>query len=381
MSNDQLIRELDVNVRDAALARVEYVYKRYDHVYVGFSGGKDSLAVLLLARRALDNLGRTEEPVHLCFNDEEVIPDNVIEFVQSFRGKPGYELHYFAYPMKSHIALMGENKPYVQWDPNREWVRQPPEYAIRQIHPENVPLDQHEADAFICNALGWTGRICCLNGIRAEESRNRFVSCLLKDDGTHWIANRPRGIDFARPIYDWKTHDVFRWFWECKADYAPIYDTQLYSGDEFRVSTPLHDRSYKMLCKLRSSFPSFYEQILKIWPEVATQELYYKQLDRYGIIDNYPKGWQGIVKYIQEEIESPVNRAAAMKALKTSMKARAKNLRLSRFTANGMGGFPMLYVFKEIVAGKYMKGISTKLDQPNEAEIEYEAAAKLEAAS
>jgi predicted phosphoadenosine phosphosulfate sulfurtransferase len=382
MATKENVEFLGVNVYEEAKRRIKYCYANWDHVWLSFSGGKDSLCVLWLMREVLDDMGLSHVKVNAFFRDEEVIPDDVISFVQGFIENPDlssrFNVAYFAVPMASHIFMMGEHWPYVQWDKSREWLREPPEYAIRKLHPEDKPMDQHEMNGLTAEVLGLKGKIAILNGLRADESLNRYRSCVAKKGRYNWVMGSPgkgeKNIAFCKPIFDWATGDLFKYFKEKNITYPSIYDTQLYSGESLRVSTPLHDRAYQSLVKLRVTHPKFYEQILHIWPEVATHERYYCAVDRYGIIDRYPKSWEGIIQYIEDNIDSPTNKARAMEVLKNCKTMKDKNRRLGRY-ADKAFGFPLLHVFKQIVAGSYMKGISTE-PFPPPSYMAYEEAAE-----
>lgn len=382
MATEKSVVFLDANVLEQAKTRIRYTYENWDDVWLSFSGGKDSLAVLWLMRDVLDDMGLHDTKVKAFFRDEEVIPETVINFVRSFIENPElsdrFDVRYFAVPMKSHLFMLGEPWPYVQWDEGREWMRDKPPYAITKIHESNAPLDQHEMNGRTMHTLGVTGKIAILNGLRADESIMRFRSCTAKKGLYNWVMGssaKEKNISLCKPIFDWGITDIFKYFSERGITYASIYDVQNYSGESLRVSTPLHDRSYSSLVLLRQTDPQFYEQILTIWPEVATQERYYKHIDRFGIIDSYPKSWAGITAYVQDKIKSDGNRARALQVIAACVKSKAKNKRLGRHLTGGCFGFPLFYVFKQIVAGTYMKGISAE-PHPSPTMIEYEKAAR-----
>lgn len=377
MATEKSVQFLENDVLVEAKRRIRHVYVNYDHVWLSFSGGKDSLTVLWLMREVMDEMGMKDQKVNAMFRDEEVIPDDVIQFVQDLCHDPRFNIAYFAVPMKSHIFMMGEHWPYVQWDPDRNWIRPKPDFAITKIHPDNKPLDQHEMNGLSCEVLGLRGKIAILNGIRADESLTRYRSCVIKKGRFNYIMGSPGGeknIDFIKPIFDWATSDLFKFFNERGITYPSIYDMQMYSGESLRVATPLHDKAYQTLTKMRETYPRFYEQILSIWPEVATHERYWSEVDRFGVIDRYPKSWEGIVQYIEENIDAEANKRAAMLALKSVRTMKEKNKRLGRYTTGDCYGFPLLFVFRQVVGGSYMKGIQSQ-PFPTPSEIAYEAAA------
>lgn len=380
------VKYMDSDVLTEAYKRIQRVIETHDSVVVSFSGGKDSLVVAYLVREVYDRIGMKNVPVTLAFRDEELIPDDVIEFVQSFRDRPDrWDLQYFAFPMESHLFFMGKHLPYVQWDEKRRgnWIREKPEYAIESIHPDGTPLHQSMTSALTVKALGLRGRVAMFNGIRAQESLIRFRASTASAGAKCYISGDMGGaknISFVKPIYDWSEKDVFRYFFDKKISYCKIYEAEMYAGAPLRVSTPLHDAAYDYLSRLRVMYPRFFSQIVSIWPEVATQERYWKAYDRIGVIHQYPKSFEGIMQFIEERIEEPRSKARAIEVVKQCRSSRAKNQRTGKYADICAYGYPLLHVFRNIVSGKFMKGIQAHV-APDAGMIEYERQAELEAAT
>src|SRR4051794_14042250 len=101
-SEKKNVRYLDVDVLEAARQRIRTAFERFDHVIVSFSGGKDSLALLHLTREVQLEMG-IAGPTRAQFRDEEVIPDDVVDFVQEYwRDRDKWDIAYYAVPLKSH---------------------------------------------------------------------------------------------------------------------------------------------------------------------------------------------------------------------------------------------------------------------------------------
>jgi asparagine synthetase B (glutamine-hydrolysing) len=64
---------------DAARERMRHIYDTFDTVCIQFSGGKDSTAILYLAKEIHEerNLG----PVKVIFRDEEMLSPTIVKFV------------------------------------------------------------------------------------------------------------------------------------------------------------------------------------------------------------------------------------------------------------------------------------------------------------
>lgn len=377
------VHYIDSDVLTEAKKRIRHVLTIYDRVCVSYSGGKDSLVVLYLTREVMDEMGLQKVPLDVVFRDEELIPEEVINFILKLNDEPErWRLHYFAVPMKSHYFIMGKHLPYVQWDVNRKHLRAPPPCAITQLHPDNLPLDQHEMQALTNLKLGWKGKIGVLNGIRAQESLLRFRACNVTKNRYNYIAGDSGGAkdsDFIKVIYDWSERDVFRYFYDREISYCRIYEQELFAGAPLRVSTPLHDKAYSYLRRLRIMYPKFFEQIIDVFPEVATHERYWRDVDQYSVIAKYPKSFEGIIQYIEDELDDPVQRERALKAVHTTWKGKANNKRLGKYTDNGACyGYPILHVFRKIVGGDFLKGIQVH-SNPDQGMIDYEREAEAEA--
>ncbi len=119
----------DRNVYEAALDRIDKIYNSHDEVWVSFSGGKDSLAMLKLVEEYFEKEGYTDK-INVIFRDEETINTSVREFVLTFVDNPKYNFKYYATQLESEIYILGEKKKYIQWDENRDWVVPKPDCAI-----------------------------------------------------------------------------------------------------------------------------------------------------------------------------------------------------------------------------------------------------------
>jgi predicted phosphoadenosine phosphosulfate sulfurtransferase len=74
---------------DAARQRIRHVYDTFDTVCVQFSGGKDSTAVLHLAREVHEERGLG--PVKVIFRDEEMVSPTVIDYVERVRNMGSWQ--------------------------------------------------------------------------------------------------------------------------------------------------------------------------------------------------------------------------------------------------------------------------------------------------
>ncbi|MCP4749090.1 MAG: phosphoadenosine phosphosulfate reductase family protein [Desulfobacteraceae bacterium] len=363
------VKYIDMDVYAEAKSRVQHVLDTFDSVAVCFSGGKDSLVVLHLLEEVLRDRGwegPADGKINVIFRDEELIPDNVINFVQEYAKNPKYNFYYYAVQLKSEKFILGKKYEYVQWDKNREWIRPKPEIAI--VKPEDVVFDQYRMDAYC--AQNFKGKIAFINGIRCDESLIRYRSVVNKRNECYIAGTDAPNVKFVKPIYDWSEKDVFKYLHDKNIKYCPIYDAQMWNGQALRVATPLHAESAKRFNKLRTLYPIFYEQLIAIFPEMLEQDRYWNEYDPYAVIAKYRPGFEGVIEYIKAEIKDPVNRKMAIKRVLEAWKIRKNNIAKGRGDHN-FGGYPALHVFKSILGGNY-KRVIQPIKKPSKADKEYE---------
>lgn len=313
-------RYLDITVLEAARERIEHIDDLFDHMVVMFSGGKDSLATLLLVRELFEERGYGKVPV--VFRHEEVINPSVLEFVEKFRHLDWMDLYWFCIQQKNNKFVLGQREFYTEWDTSgdREWVTQPPEWAIMGTDIGiDKPLDQNSLDDYIANYLFDKGKVAFVTGVRAAESLVRFrsVTQKLNENYISSIEHNTRSrVKLCKPIYDWSQDDVFKYIIETGEDYCPLYDAQELAGMGLRVSTALHVISAKKIDKLQAVEPEFYQQIVDIFPEMQDQARYWDQFDENALLKDYKgKGWNGVMRYIRDHVPEK-NREQVMESVR-----------------------------------------------------------------
>lgn len=163
---------LDCSVVEAARQRILWCYESFDCPLVSFSGGKDSLAVLLLTIEVCQPLG--VKP-HVVFIDEEFVPSRTLDFVKwVFYDSEFSNLivpHWCCWQMESEIYCAGETQTVIQWGARRkEWLREPPAGAL--MDREHI-YDIFSPDAPL--AVVFRGKsVVSLLGVRAGESLARL---------------------------------------------------------------------------------------------------------------------------------------------------------------------------------------------------------------
>ena len=235
----------DCNVYEALQKRLEFIFKEFDHIYVSFSGGKDSGVLLNLV---MDYKRRyyPDRVIGVFHQDFEAQYKQTSDYVErTFEKLKGQaELYWVCLPMATRCAVSSYDLFWYPWDDEKEdvWVRPMPEHDY-VINLKNNPFylykyKMHQED--LAKQFGrWyrkehgKGKTVCLLGSRAAESLMRYSSVANKKydfKGESWITEQFKGVWAASPIYDWSSEDV--WIANAKFgyDYNSLYDLYYKAG-------------------------------------------------------------------------------------------------------------------------------------------------------
>lgn len=358
------VQYLDMNVLEAAWGRIKHLLLNYDHVWFAYSGGKDSLVNIELADLVLKHLkeegyGRDpDEKINVFFRDEEVIPDTVWKECERQALSGRWNFRYYAIPMSSRKFMLGKLEKYTMWDPKRDHIRQPPECAITRLHDKDGnevytgDLTQKDMDDLMFGDL--PGKVCIVTGIRADESLMRFAGMLQNTSEHNWLGTQAK-IHIAKPIYDWSETDVFKFFYDHDVQYCKIYDEQLWAGRNFRVSSSLHEMESVNLNFIKAMYPTYYHQLVSIFPDVDAHMRYWKEYDQTGLIKRFPPTFDGVREYCHETFaDKPEDLKRVLAYVDDCERARAAKIKRQGHDKN-LGGYPILYVFKQVLMGSWYK--------------------------
>ena len=254
----QLKKPIGLDVLTAARQRIASAFDLCERVYVSFSGGKDSTAMLHLV---MDEAIRRGRKVGLLFIDLEaqykLTIDHVAECFALYRDH--IEPFWVALPLILRNAVSQYEPRWFCWDPEKReaWVRE--RHPISISDPVRFPFYRHgmEFEEFV-EEFGWwyaQGKpTACFVGIRTDESLNRFRAFMMSEvkrlAGHRFTSGKGRGVWNWYPIYDWRTEDLWTYFARTGRAYNRLYDRMYLAGltiHQMRICQPYGDDQRKGL--------------------------------------------------------------------------------------------------------------------------------------
>jgi predicted phosphoadenosine phosphosulfate sulfurtransferase len=264
-------------VLDAARRRVSFIFDHYEQIVTSISGGKDST---VLAHLMLTEAVRRGRRVGLFLLDEEVLYQSSVDQVEHLMTMfPDNTIPlWLQIPFNLTNATSIEEGQLRCWEPGKHkvWMRTKKSWAIQ--HPpwdqstitiRNKPKGFGFYDVFENFERCYIGAAFIV-GLRASESPNRWRAVSknpvdVNGELVYWATKKGENIAMY-PIYDWNFHDVWRYISDEGLKYSQIYDFQHKKGypvNEMRVSSLIHERSFKSIADLPEFEPKTYNKLVK----------------------------------------------------------------------------------------------------------------------
>ena len=249
----------NLNVYNASIERIDYIFKNFDRIYLSFSGGKDSGVMLNLTLQYMRE-NNIKEKMGIMILDNEANYTHSLDFMHKIirENLDLLDVYWCCLPITLPCTVSSFMTEWQCWgeDDKDRWIRPMPkdDYIVN--------IDNHKFDFFEENMMydkfwdnfgDWyaQGKRCaCLIGIRTDESLNRFRS-LMNDrkqmlDGNIWTKKNTKFVYNCYPIYDWKTDDIWIANGKFEWDYNELYDIFWKAGlsvGQMRVASPFMSES------------------------------------------------------------------------------------------------------------------------------------------
>lgn len=265
-----------MNVYEAAMARIAFVFKEFEVVCVSFSGGKDSGVLLNLALDyAKEN--KLTHKLAVYHMDYEAQYEMTTEYVtRTFHSLPSNVTKYWVcLPIKAQCATSMFQNYWQPWkkDDKQRWCRDLPESSINEF---NNPFDfdyeisDYQFNIQFAKFLSRSAKTCFLIGIRSQESLHRYKAVNKFSDKNEYKSMKwtttllPNCIN-AYPIYDWLVDDI----WTANArfgfDYNKVYDLMHQAGlapSQMRVASPFNDAATDSLKLYKTIDPNNWGKLI-----------------------------------------------------------------------------------------------------------------------
>lgn len=273
----------------AAQERISKVFEDFKNVCVSVSGGKDST---VLAHLVLSEAHRRGRKVKVFFLDEEVDYENTIKQIKyiMFEMFPENTIPvWMQIPFHLTNATSLTEGQLIAWEPGKHkiWLRPKDSRSIQHWPYDKDKLTvANKVKGFgfydvINNFESNQPDTCFFVGLRAVESPNRWRA-VAKNPGHKdwlWCTKLKHGSISAYPIYDWNFSDIWRYIYDNRLQYNKIYDWMWKKGmplQEIRVSSLIHEKSFKAIVELPEFEPKTYDKLIKRIKGIATANLYAK---------------------------------------------------------------------------------------------------------
>jgi predicted phosphoadenosine phosphosulfate sulfurtransferase len=316
-----MLKQVYINksVLDAAKERISKVFDDWENIIVSISGGKDST---VLAHLALVEANRRNRKIGLFFLDEEVVYESTIEqirYLMNLYPENTIKL-WLQIEFKLTNATSLKDSQLICWQKGKSkiWMRKKEPDSIKYkpwdrsketIRNKNKGFGFYDA---IDNFQNSRKNTCFLIGLRATESMNRWRA-VAKNPGHkdwYWSTKMKNGNISAYPLYDWNFHDIWKYIYDNKLKYSKIYDYQFAKGlglQEIRVSSLIHEKSFKALVELPEFEPKTYDRLLKRIGGIAIGHIYGKDnkaLRARKLPKNF-KSWRQYRDFLLETYPDP----------------------------------------------------------------------------
>lgn len=305
---------LAVNVFEAALDRIRFVFDHCDDIVVSMSGGKDSTVVYNLAKIVARERGRL--PLKVFWLDQEAEWKATETYMQSVMSDADVRPFWFQIPFRLSNSLSFQNNYLYCWaEADREkWIRDQDPLSIK-VNP--IPRydrfhDLVERLPSECDCRGKM-HVGVLVGVRADESSARRVTLTetaARFKGITWCRKPILNTRVFLPIYDWHSSDIWTAIGKNDWAYNQVYDYFYKFGmppQKMRVSALIHETAWHSIEALQEVEPQMYDRYIRRVEGVSTFSHFEDEI-MPDSLPAYFTSWQEYRDYLLENLTEPQHR-------------------------------------------------------------------------
>lgn len=318
------VREFDIDVVTAARQRIINVFESGVKVYLSCSGGKDSIVMMDITYKLIQEGKIDPSRLEVFFIDEESMFEDVIDIVKIWRKRfmmVGVKFVWYCmeYRQMNCLHSLEETETFVCWDrfQRDKWCRPMPPFAVTS-HPLLKPRE--EVYQTFTDRLTRDG--VTLVGLRITESIQRR-SVIAKR-----LTYSKSGTNKIYPIYDMRDADIWLYIKENGLEFPSAYMDMFSCGvsrNRLRISNFFGSDSCAVLSKLYEFRPELAEIVNRREPNAYLVQMYWdtemfrrttnrrKQLEK-GVEDK--KDYKALVLEICKHPENHTANAHAQRVIR-----------------------------------------------------------------
>lgn len=250
-----------MNVYEAAMKRIEFLFDEFEQIIISFSGGKDSGVMMNIVLNYATKTNQLHR-VGVYHMDYEAQYQATTDYVtQTFGNLPAEVAKYWVcLPVKVPCCTsMFQNywQPWALADQDI-WCRELPVNCINEQNFNfgfDYNISDYEFNIKFGLALSKKKKTCFLIGIRTQESLHRYKAVNKFSDKNEYKSKNytsvlSKKLVNAYPMYDWLVEDIWIANYRLGFDYNRLYDLMHRAGlrpHQMRVASPFISQGQESL--------------------------------------------------------------------------------------------------------------------------------------
>lgn len=264
------------NVLQAIEERIQFIFNNFENINVSISGGKDST---VLCYMLLKEANKRDKKIGIFFLDEEVVYESTVNQIDYLMNLFPENINKLWLQIEFNLtnATSLKESQLKCWEQGKHkiWMRSKKDYSIKYRmwdKEKETVRDKNKGFGFydvIDNFNNFFNNTAFCIGLRAVESPNRWKAMIknpvnINNNKIFWATKMKNNNVSIYPLYDWNLSDIWKFIYDNKIKYSKIYDYQFkkgYAVNEIRISSLIHEKSFKSICDLPEFEPKTYDKL------------------------------------------------------------------------------------------------------------------------